>query len=423
MNINPTSPTWFFNGHGILKELLDSLIRRFKDEIENIPAEQYLVLNYDELKAKYLESLNMGDFPTLLNESKHIVSKSDHKEMVEYRDYNRTREREVRFITMKMGIAFNGDKRYFLHRPQQALNITQIDRERCPKGYLLENELHFDYDFPEQDTTSLEKNFEHDIELVNRYLQWCKSEIDKHNNEVPTVVNSIIDNRLAECKKDDQFLKNLKYPLKKQDQVPIAIQLPTRPVIVKPIQSTTIISASNFPIISNSDYEMILQILQSMSVAMERSPKVFAGLEEEEIRDFFLVILNSHFSGQATGETFNRKGKTDILIRSGDSNVFIGECKFWSGEKLFHETIDQLLSYVTWRDTKTAILLFNRNKNFSGVLNKIEDSIKTHACFRKSVTLNHQDLKIESILSFEFCHKDDPLRTLTLTILAYDIPT
>jgi len=32
--------------------------------------------------------------------------------------------------------------------------------------------------------------------------------------------------------------------------------------------------------------------------------------------------------GKATGETFNRARKTDILLREGDRNVFIAECKF-----------------------------------------------------------------------------------------------
>ena len=33
---------------------------------------------------------------------------------------------------------------------------------------------------------------------------------------------------------------------------------------------------------------------------------------EEEIRNFFLIQLNGHYQGNATGETFNGVGKTDI---------------------------------------------------------------------------------------------------------------
>jgi hypothetical protein len=63
---------------------------------------------------------------------------------------------------------------------------------------------------------------------------------------------------------------------------------------------------------------------------------------------------NGVFKGQATGETFNFQGKTDILIRVEGKNVFIAECKFWKGEKALLATLDQLLSYLSWRDTKAA---------------------------------------------------------------------
>lgn len=58
-------------------------------------------------------------------------------------------------------------------------------------------------------------------------------------------------------------------------------------------------------------------------------------------------------------------GKSDILIRDGDRSVFVAECKIWRGSKSLSNAIDQLLGYATWRDTKTAILVFNRNKELS----------------------------------------------------------
>ncbi|MBC7894618.1 MAG: hypothetical protein H7066_04345, partial [Cytophagaceae bacterium] len=70
------------------------------------------------------------------------------------------------------------------------------------------------------------------------------------------------------------------------------------------------------------------------------------------IRDHFLVQLNGQYQGGATGETFNYEGKTDILIRDGDRNVFIAECKIWKGETELLKAVDQILAYLHWRDTK-----------------------------------------------------------------------
>ncbi len=96
-----------------------------------------------------------------------------------------------------------------------------------------------------------------------------------------------------------------------------------------------------------------LKIMQDMALVMERSPEAFKSMDEEALRQHFLVQLNAQFEGKATGETFNMGGKTDILLREADRNAFIAECKFWKGPKGFGEAIDQLLGYASWRDSKT----------------------------------------------------------------------
>ena len=83
------------------------------------------------------------------------------------------------------------------------------------------------------------------------------------------------------------------------------------------------------------------------------NPASFAKLEEEAIRDHFLLQLNGHYEGGATGKTFNRSGKADILIRIADRNTFHRRVQVLGiGQKQFSEAIDQLLGYLTWRDCK-----------------------------------------------------------------------
>jgi len=139
---------------------------------------------------------------------------------------------------------------------------------------------------------------------------------------------------------------------------------------------------------------------------------------EEGLRTHFLVQLNGQYEGRATGVTFNFQGKTDILIREEERNVFIAECKFWHGEKQFLETIDQLLSYLSWRDTKTAVFLFNRNANFSDVLKKIGEITPKHKCFKRDL-----GKRGDSEFRYVFSHPDDPSRELVVTVLAFDVPT
>lgn len=157
--------------------------------------------------------------------------------------------------------------------------------------------------------------------------------------------------------------------------------------------------------------------MQDMALVMERSPDAFKSMDEEALRQHFLVQLNGQFEGKATGETFNMSGKTDILLREGNRNVFIAECKFWKGPKAFGEAVDQLLGYTTWRDGKTAILVFNRGTDTSTVLSGIDATVKAHASFKRLAEWKH-----ESGFRYVLRSKDDANRELTLTVLVFQVP-
>jgi hypothetical protein len=66
--------------------------------------------------------------------------------------------------------------------------------------------------------------------------------------------------------------------------------------------------------ISDDDYNNIKNIINLSCVSMEKTARTFCKLQEEELRDVILASLNTHYLGTATGETFNKRGKTDIHI-------------------------------------------------------------------------------------------------------------
>ena len=154
-----------------------------------------------------------------------------------------------------------------------------------------------------------------------------------------------------------------------------------------------------------------------MSQVMERDPTAFSTMKEESLRSHFLTLLNGIYEGQATGETFNCQGRTDILIRSEGKNIFIAECKYWHGPSTLTTAIDQLLGYSSWRDTKVAVIVFNRNKDFTNVLNSISPTTREHPnCMRELAQ------RSETSFRFIFSHRNDPNREMTLTAMAFDVP-
>lgn len=171
------------------------------------------------------------------------------------------------------------------------------------------------------------------------------------------------------------------------------------------------------PRLSEENYRAILDTLNQVSSVMERSPHAYAIMDEETLRFQFLVPLNAHFEGEARAEVLNYKGKTDILITEKGRNIFIGECKFWKGKSSLTKTVDQILRYAAWRDTKCAILLFNWNKGFSEVLAQIQPIMEAHEHF-----VAFSGVSDETEFAFTFKRPDDPERKITLTVVAFDIP-
>lgn len=207
-------------------------------------------------------------------------------------------------------------------------------------------------------------------------------------------------------------------PMKRRPEVADTFSVPVtrkkRPVV---LPATPKESFKPEPAILDEEYDYILEVVECLSQSVERSPSTFVHMGEEQIRDIIIVNLNGHYDGDATGETFNAQGKTDILIRADDRNVFIAECKFWGGPKALLSAIDQLLGYLTWRDTKTALLIFSKNADFTNVLNNISETLPTHPNFKRELKKVN-----DTHTRFLFRQKGDPDKDIYLAVLAFNIP-
>lgn len=184
-------------------------------------------------------------------------------------------------------------------------------------------------------------------------------------------------------------------------------------------ESLPIIRKKSLPTTEFPDalYLDVLNTLNTYGKDLEKKPRVYSGQDEEGLRDHFLTSLGARYDRTtATGETFNRQGKTDILLKDDQgNNLFIAECKWWKGSSVFQNTISQLFdNYVTWRDTKLAILFFVDNKDFSNVLGQIEMEAALHPYYVRFVNKTE-----ESRFSFVFRQKDDVAHEVKLEIILF----
>ena len=171
--------------------------------------------------------------------------------------------------------------------------------------------------------------------------------------------------------------------------------------------------------VNDDIYKAIINHIYKLCKDYERHESVYKGKHEEDLRDLIVPSLNSVFIGaNSSAETFNRTGKTDIITKAPDgSNIFIAECKIWRGEKMFLEAIDQLLGYVTWRDTKTALILFVKNSGIQDVIDKAKSTMTTHSCY-----VEMKGKTAESSFSYIYHTKEDSASRVAIELMIFHYP-
>lgn len=389
-----------------LRAALDAQRQSIDREVQALDPNRVLNTAPSDL-VQYFVDKNHVEAPTLRRDEWSI----DDKEETQTReDYRRTFTSTVQRLYVE--IPFDGERDLFNAR---ASTFTMSP----PRGRIGSQSITLMFT-PNQggDPEGIKASINRELDEIEKNLEWVRKDVEAHNNVLRGIAERAIEHRRAQVLQHQGLVADLGIPLRERTNAPktyVAPAIRKKAVPTLPPASTAPYRPE--PVLEMKVYEHILGVMENMTTVMERSPSTFARMGEESLRDHYLVQLNGQYQGSATGETFNASGKTDILIREQDKNIFIGECKFWRGAKVYADTIDQLLGYSSWRDTKTAILVFNRNRDTSKVLDEIKATTEAHPNYKRALAWLH-----ESGFRFVMHHPTDKNRELVMTVLVFDIP-
>ncbi len=324
---------------------------------------------------------------------------------------DRSRPAMVAGERVEVRVPFEGESELF-YTKANTFNMNP------PRAVIEKNEVVLRYDTPADQPRDIRALVDQTLKEIEQHLGWQRQMIDAHNQGLPAAAEQAIRLRRERVLAQSQRAEALGIPIRRRANAPTTYAVLTvKRKAVPTLPPATTAQFKPEPALAMELYEHILKVVQDMALVMERSPDAFKAMNEEALRQHFLVQLNGQFEGKATGETFNMAGKTDILLREGDRNVFIAECKFWKGPKGFTEAIDQLLGYATWRDGKAAILVFNRGTETSTVLTGIDAVAKAHGNFKRAGNWPH-----ESGFRYVLHSNGDKNRELILTVLVFHVP-
>lgn len=255
------------------------------------------------------------------------------------------------------------------------------------------------------------------IDNIKSQYKHLQDNINSYNQVLKDRAREFIKIRKDVLIKQIDVVVKLGVPVRKATDVPKTFSVPQirKAIIPKPVTSSK--PAKPDPTLSEEIYQEILQTIYDMGKVFERLPATYHNKNEETLRDYLILQLEPRFQYSTTGETFNKSGKTDILIRHEKNNIFVAECKFWAGPKKHIETISQILSYLTWRDSKTAIIYFVKQKEIMQVIQKTKETTAQHENYNKLI-----EEKNNSWLIYQFHFPGEKDCLLKLTILLFHIP-
>jgi hypothetical protein len=394
-----------------LNKVTESVVQKMGAEIDGL-AEAQLLGTAPDAMARYFADKYRLDVPQL-HEDQITVDPVETRVDVSQDPGRFIRERSGPFYVA------GTDFRYFVPYSGEG------DLFRCqgnqismnpPRAEIESGHLVFSFVRTDANADAVKAEFDQRLGHTKDLLAGVAGIVEAFNAQLEAQALARINARRERLQKTGTAAAALGYPVRRRDG---AAQTFAVPEVKRKLAPTMppVSTGKPEPALDAANYEHILTVIGNMVTVMERSPSAFREMREEDLRQHFLVQLNGQFEGMATGETFNFEGKTDILIRADGRNIFIAECKFWEGPKGFNDAIDQLLGYTTWRDTKTALLIFNRGRALSTVLSKIPELVRARPEFIREITQDG-----ETRFRFILHHRDDKQRELTLTVMVFEIP-
>jgi len=407
-----------FGGRESIVEYFKSVVKKIESEI-NSTQENYILNVSEEQYSQYLIEEYSIDEPILHFEN--VYADNYEKEIsAEYFPHSFHVEEGKKYPrqVIQFFVPLSGNYELLNYRPGTNSIIMGGGRINFEVEYdKLKLEVIDFYNDPKKIRQVYDENVKHTQDKLNL----LKQNIQEFNNSLNSWIIGEIRKRKNKFLAKNEFMSSLGIPFKKKKNTSDTFAIPRPTLRTKIKVSKPDVKNASFkpePTIDIDVYIQILKLINDVGKNFERLQNVYKDKAEEDLRDHILMTLDPNFEyGSASGETFNKTGKTDIQLRHDSSVAFIAECKFWTGEKGYLKTISQLLNYLTWRDTKTSVIIFVRQKDFSSILSKVETITKIHSNYVGFVSKSD-----ENWFNYRFHLNDDKNREIKLAVQLFHIP-
>ena len=367
------------------EEDLDAQLRarqqRVSGVVDGIPKDQFLISSdqklIDHVVAELtVEPIVLREEATTMNQQETQVDVS--RDQMRYFSFGPSGPFYVPGTQVEIEIRFTGEDWIFRYRTNPWSTVfprAEVQRERLRLSIVQPHDA---------DPASFKSIYDREIKLIREYVDRAHKQVVDYNKSLPDLLQQAIHHRRDRLGRHNNIAALLDIPLAPRPGAPsitpVKVEIRRAPALPLPPKT----GLAPEPGIKDETFEHILQFIRHQGRTFERTPSTYAVHGEEDLRNIVLAQLNGHFQGDAVGEAFRGKGKTDICIEQDNRAAFVGECKLWTGPAGLTAALDQLLGYLTWRDSKAALIMFNaKNKDFTKILEAMPETLSTHSLFKR----------------------------------------
>jgi len=263
---------------------------------------------------------------------------------------------------------------------------------------------------------------ERGLEAVRFWLSGRNRDIEAGNQQLRSRIQAVWERRRRQIEEQaaavQATVQRLNIPLHQDPNATV------KPVEVKPRQIRTVVgrpkaTARAEPTLDRADVSALVDFIDQYARQFELTPRPYASMDEEALRDLLIGMMNANYPGSSTGETFSKLGKADITLRIDTGHVLICECKFWSGAKAYGEALKQLFGYLTWRQNYGVLITFCKLRDMTQAVANARSAVSQDSSYAPNSLHDESDSRFVSRHS----HPQDTGKAVEIHHLFFDLST
>lgn len=370
---------------------LNSNKQKMAAKVDSFKNEEIMANDLEILSSNLYEEFRIEPVEIMDEEfSKRHIEQAKVKKRIDpfLQDFYGKEYTEVDGVVMIFYFPFTGEEDLFKCHAS-TYSLSGYPDISISRGFI---SIRYEYSLSEMQSESAKdsalKKLECDIKDIRDGINYANKDVEAYNMSLKKQALQLLEEKKRKVESFFSVANMFEVPVKKSAYAETHVPLQRKIVpIAHEYKKEDIYS------ISDANYADILATIKHMGSTYERTPKSYAAMKEEDLRNTLLAALNGTYLGGAVGEAFRNNGKTDICIEEKNRAAFVAECKMWTGQKAIADALKQLDSYLTWRDCKTALIYFVRKKDFLAILQTVEEALRALPEMRQVQILDKNEFK------------------------------